>query len=307
MENHDHHGVTMVTLATLGLAFKGIFLKLTYMTGLSVEAGVVWRFVIALPLFWGFALWRTQGQSWSIAPKDRVTVFICGLCFAVATYADALAVDRLGVAVSRLVLFVFPVFILIFEAIRQKRWPGKRSCVAALLAYFGLALVLLGGETALHEIDLLGIFAGLMSAMSYALFLVLGSSLVKQIGSPRFTAMVQSLTLIAVASPALFWGDGGQTVPETAWIWLIAAAILSTFLPLLLLYEGMKHVGSEITGLLSYIGPGVTVLAAWLILGEKMGPIQFLGIGFLCIGLMIAQAMENWVLHGFKKVFQNRP
>lgn len=322
MGSQDNTGMAMVALATLGLAFKGIFLKLSYLTGLAVEAGVVWRFMIALPLFWAFTLWRARREAqksrlqdggadmqspeaaekkagmFALSRRQFVTLLACGVLFAIATWSDALAVDRLGAALSRLVLFTFPVFILFLEALRQRRLPGARSLLACGICYGGLALVMTGGEASSEDLDLVGLIAGLSSATSYAVFLVTGSSLVRQLGSPRFTAMTHSLTLLLVAFPALTLGQAAQPVPDEAWFWLVFTAVFSTFVPLLLLYEGMKRVGSEITGLLSYIGPGVTLFGAWLILDETMAGIQFAGVAFLFGGVMVAQKAEAWAWRG---------
>jgi len=58
-----HSGLALVAIATFAMAFKGIFARLVYQYGVSVDALLIWRFLLAVPLFWVGALWINRDRE----------------------------------------------------------------------------------------------------------------------------------------------------------------------------------------------------------------------------------------------------
>jgi drug/metabolite transporter (DMT)-like permease len=58
------------------------------------------------------------------------------------------------------------------------------------------------------------------------------------------------------------------------------------FVPALAQAEGVRRIGAQRGAVLSTVGPPTTVLLAWALLGERLGPWQWLGIALIVGGIL---------------------
>lgn len=272
----------MVT-ATVGLAFKGILARLAYRAGITVDMLLVLRFVMAVPLFWAavFSFPRAEGRSMSAADWGRCTA--TGLLFSASAYCDFNAIALAGAALSRIVLFTFPAMVIAIQAAIARRWPERRQVLGFCLAYGGLVIVLAPSIERVHGgVDPLGLIYALGAATSYAVFWVSSQHITRGIGSMRFTAASNTVTMVfmvAVLSPGL--GPLDWSFDWTAFGWVAAITLFCTVIPFLLLFEGIRRTGATESGLVVLFGPLITVLAAWPILGETLAPVQWGGFAIV--------------------------
>ena len=69
-----------------------------------------------------------------------------------------------------------------------------------------------------------------------------------------------------------------------------AMAVFSTVLPIWLVSEAIRRLGAGPTAILGSLGPVLTMLLAWGILGEHLGVQQLLGGALVIIGVRLAAA-----------------
>jgi drug/metabolite transporter (DMT)-like permease len=89
-------------------------------------------------------------------------------------------------------------------------------------------------------------------------------------------------TAIILLVVALAYGDlslGGGTRGA---VLVILLALVSTALPITLFLVGIRHVGAGRAAVYSTIEPVVTVVSAGVVLGERIGTLQYAG-GFLIL------------------------
>ena len=317
-EPRDPHlrPTTWVLLATVGLAFKGIFAGLAFDEGASVLAVMSLRVLLALPLFWLGArllLRRAVPEPEAaeapapISWRMRLGAMACGVLYCAGALADFRAIQAIGAGPSRVLLFSYPAFILIFDAVRERRMPPREQLFALAVAWPGLALVALGegsgaGAGGASE-ALLGAGLGLFAALTYALYLRASQDATRTMGSPRFAAwsntgtalaMVVGLAVLASVPATAPHVEALASTPPTAAAWILTMAVLSTVVPFFLLFEGIRLAGATRASLVTLAGPPVTLFAAWLALGETLRPSQLLGAAMvLCaVGVLRRRPAE---------------
>ncbi|EDM75533.1 hypothetical protein PPSIR1_13530 [Plesiocystis pacifica SIR-1] len=309
---------TWVLLATVGLAFKGIFAGLAFDEGASVLAVMSLRVLLALPLFWlGARLLLRRAvpqpkQAEAEAPSPvswrmRLGAMACGVLYCAGALADFRAIQAIGAGPSRVLLFSYPAFILIFDAVRERRMPPREQLFALAIAWPGLALVALGegagAGTGGPSEALLGAGLGLFAALTYALYLRASQDATRTMGSPRFAAwsntgtalaMVVGLAVLAGVPATAPHVTAVASTPPAAAGWILTMAVLSTVVPFFLLFEGIRLAGATRASLITLAGPPVTLFAAWLALGETLRPAQLLGAAMvLCaVGVLRRRPAE---------------
>src|SRR5438045_7538086 len=99
--------------------------------------------LISVPLFLALAWWSSRGPEVpSIAPSDRRAIFVLGMIgYYVASYFDFLGLQYITAALERLVLFLYPTFVLLLSAVFFRRRITGRDVVALAISYAGIVLV----------------------------------------------------------------------------------------------------------------------------------------------------------------------
>lgn len=286
-------GLTLVLTATAGLALKSVFAKLAFDTGMTVDGVLALRMAIAVPVIWAGAMVVRASALRGIAPGDHLACAGAGVLYLVAMICDLQAIALIGAGLSRVILFTFPLIIVLAEAIREGRMPAPSRILSFVLSYAGL-LVMIGadadfGTTAAF---LEGIAWAFGCALSYAAFLLAGQGLTRRIGSVPFTAVSNLGVLLAGTALMPLWLDpiDAQATLDGV-IWTALMAVVSTAVPVFLLFEGIRRLGAQRAALVSLLGPVLTVIAAWAFLGETLTPMQVAGFAGVLMGIAVLEGV----------------
>jgi len=291
-------GGLLVLLATFGLAFKGIWARLAYAEGLSVSGVLFYRSLLSVPFVVGGGLWllrrSERGQalrqfSW----RDYAPGAALGAMFSVGMVCDFEAIAQLGASVSRVVLFGFPLVVLLLDAVSTRSLPNARKMLGFVLAWLGLFLVALhsgGGVTKNTDAGLTPLAWGVASMVFYALYVWISGRISKKLGSVRLTSVSNLATAAVVVVAVLIQSAGvAPEVTGAALTWIVVMIIVSTVAPYFMLMEGIRRLGAAEASLLAMTGPLVTVAAGWLFLGEDLTWVQLAGTAGTMLGVSVAR------------------
>jgi drug/metabolite transporter (DMT)-like permease len=64
-------------------------------------------------------------------------------------------------------------------------------------------------------------------------------------------------------------------------------------LPIWLVSEGIRRLGAAPTAMIGSLGPPITMLLAWLLLGEALGVLQLAGAALVIGGVRLVAAGES--------------
>jgi|GEM_PF-3972745 len=286
-EKAKEGGASLVLMATLGLAVKGVWARLAYAEGLDVSGVLFYRSAMSAPLI-VMSTWfllrkelRETGPAPKRSPRDYLPGAVLGALFSVGMFADFEAIAQLGASVSRVVLFGFPLVVIALNALKDRHLPPARQLFGFFVAWLGLTCVAQRGSVEPVSFGTFGgapMFWGLASMTIYALYVFFSGNLSKSLGSVRLTSVSNLATAAVVVSVVLALGEG--RLPEastTALLWVAIMVVVSTVVPYFLMMEGIARLGSSHASLLAMTGPVVTVVAGWLFLGETLSALQLVG------------------------------
>lgn len=301
-QSNDPTAITFVSIATVALAFKGVFAKFAYMSDMGVDAVLLLRFGVAVPLFWlGVVVLarKTAPLSWA---QWKACTF-AGVMFFLATYCDFTSISKIGVSVSRLILFTFPMIVMLINAVMSRRAPTLHQWAVFVTTYAGILLVMApDGLQGFEHFDWIGAAWAMGSAVTYAIYLITSQEIMKSIGSVRFTAASGSVTLvIMLAVIPVSAASGSITFPLEGVFWGGMIAVFCTVIPFFLLFEGIKRCGATQASLISLTGPILTMIAAWLILDETLSTVQIIGAVITIVGVSSLKA--TWAFDALKRLF----
>ena len=267
-----------------GTAFGAlaIFAKIAYASGADPLTVLAVRFVIAGMCL--VALLRLRGER---LPRGRTLIglaLVGGVGYVTQSLSFFFALTVASAALVSLLLYVFPAIVAVLAAVVLKQRLTRIKIAAVIIALVGTALTIgqLGGGTPL------GIALGLLSAVAYAIYILISSQLTPRAGAiPATTVVVLAAATVLSTIVAI----RGPQFPTTGAGWAAVAglAIVSTVVAIGTFFAGLERIGPAEASTISTIEPVVTVALAAVILGETVSPIQLLG-GILILGAVIVLA-----------------
>lgn len=284
-------GAVMVFVAAFCFALKGIFIKLAYRYEIDTISLLTLRMGLSFPIYALFAFRLTAKETnVRFTTKDWVWVVGLGITgYYFSSYFNFLAFNYISAGLERILLFTYPTFVLVINAVFRKKRVTKLQMAALGLTYFGILLAFLQNiEPGQQRNLLLGAFWVTLSGLVYAFYLVGGDKIIPKVGSQKFT----SYAMIAATIPTILhcYAVNGLHIwhypPQVYWIG-ITMAIVVTVLPTFALAEGIKRVGAGNASIIASIGPIFTIFLATTILDELITPLQIFGTLLVLVGVFL--------------------
>jgi drug/metabolite transporter (DMT)-like permease len=285
-----------VLLTVLGIFFfslKGIFVKLSYSAGAGPMSFLYLRMLFAGIIY--FLIFLASGIPRGLARRDHATIASLGIAgYFLASALDFWGLSFISAGLERLIIYLYPTLILFLEWAFFRKSPSSDSLIAVILTYIGLAIVLVGGEGSAKVSN--GTFwsgAGLvfLSGVCYALFLIGSQSYLGRFGTLPFTTL--SMLWASGASIISFAATHGTflvgPVHSKVYLYALFVAVFTTVLPSYLVSYGVSSLGAQKMSLLGSLGPVSTMFGSYLVLGERMTGIEWIGAFFVILGILWAQ------------------
>jgi drug/metabolite transporter (DMT)-like permease len=276
-----------------GAAFgaMAVFGKLAYGEGATVGTLLALRFTLAAALFWTLLL--ASGGAHALRALGRrdvgagLALGACGYALQAGCYFAAL--ERIDASLLALLLYTFPAMVTAAAVfLGRERLEGRRL-VSLALALGGGVLVVAGAGTG--TLDPVGAALGLGAAVVYSTYILVSDGIVRRIPPRVLTALVCSGAAFSLTLGSAVLGQlrpGDLTV--AGWGWLASLAVVSTVGAISLFFAGLKRVGPTTASILATVEPLVTVLLAFLVFGETLGPLQLLGGASVLGAVLVLQA-----------------
>ncbi len=277
-----------------------VFGKLAYEAGATIGTLLAVRFVFAAGVFWaGTPLSETR----ALGRRDlTIALGLGAVGYAAQAGCYFAALQRIDASLLSLVLYTFPAMVAVAAVALGRERLDARRVVALVLASGGLALVVAGAGTG--ALDPLGIALGLGAAVVYAAYILVSEGIAGRV-PPRVLATLVctgAAVSLVVASAAL--GDLHPGALSLAgWGWLASLALVSTVASIALFFAGLRRVGPTTASILSTVEPLVTVVLAFLVFGETLGPMQTVG-GVLVLAAVLALQMPRREGSGLRRVLR---
>jgi drug/metabolite transporter (DMT)-like permease len=186
-------------------------------------------------------------------------------------------------------LGIVPILVSLISGLFQLDQVTPRVWAGAVISTAGILAILYANEGRFH----FGIgdlyFAGAVT--TWAGYTVFSRPLAQQVSPLRVTAvgmLTASAGLLAVNLPALLHQDFGA-VSARSWLGMGYAAALSNALGYALYVWAIRRAGPARVALYNNLGPAITALGAYWILGEAGTPLQWVGILSVMAGVLVAR------------------
>ena len=282
--------MALVVFSAVAFSAKAIIIKLAYRHGTDAVTLLALRMAMAAPFFVAVAWWSSRGgRAVALSREDWRTIVFLGIVgYYLASLFDFLGLQYITAALERLVLFLYPTFVVLISAFLYGRAIAGRDIAALALSYTGIALVFANDLATRQENVLLGAFWVALSALAYAVYLIGNGRMVKKMGSVLFASLASIVSCAAVVAHFLVVRDSHLlwTQPAPVYGLTFLMAIVSTVLPVLFMSGGIRLIGSSHASMLGTVGPVATIFLGFVFLDEPVTAIQLAGAALVMAGVL---------------------
>jgi drug/metabolite transporter (DMT)-like permease len=297
-------GIALVVVSAIAFGSGGLFAKPAYEAGVDWMTLMAWRFAIGGGLAWLVLAFRPSARRALRTLPRRTVLGAIGLgVFYVtntATYYAGLQTVPLGLAA--LIVYLYPPIVAVLALRLGRPLQGRRAWGALGIAVLGVALAV-GGIDPSADIPPEGLLLIMASPVFYSIWIILAARLsgerrghvgsdaeegaaASAIGAVMLTStgVVYWVVALAIGHPVL-----PSTIPADAWPAIIGVALVAGFVPVQAFYAGAQRIGAAQASLVSTIEPLWTIVAAGVIFGERLEPVQLAGGALILAGVVLAQ------------------
>jgi drug/metabolite transporter (DMT)-like permease len=285
-------GPAIVLLAATGFSAKAILVKLAYVYEVNAVTLLALRMVLSLPFFLAMAWWAAKRERSSpLTRHEWLLVCAMGLAgYYLASLLDFLGLQYISASLERLILFLYPTVVVLISAAFFNRRITKRDVFALSLSYAGIVLVFWHDLKVSNQDDgvMLGSLLVLGSAISYAIYMVGSGALVNKLGSIRYTAYASIVSCFAVMLQFVGTHALKELIqPVPVYCYALGMAVFSTVLPVWLMSEGIRQIGSSKASMIGTIGPILTIAMGYAFLNEPITLPQIAGALLVLAGVAV--------------------
>ncbi len=290
--HHDRTGVALalgVTVLAWGMSYVWTTIVLVAMGPFTL---VFVRFFLASLLF--ALAFAVSGRSLArLSAADHLRMCMLALLQPVGHFAfETCGLLYTSASAAALIVAAIPLAVLGLSAVCGQERAGVGELVRILVSAGGVGLIVLGGVAGKGGLDaagasLLGNLLMLGAVASTAGYVVLGGALTRRLDALTVT-FLQLAWGAALFLPASLWEIAAKGWPrlsaQATWA-LAALTVLASFGAFVSYNYVLARLSAARAALWLNAVPVVTVVAAWIWLGERLGAAQLLGGLVVCLAV----------------------
>ena len=271
-------GVALALTSATCFGVMPILTKIVYDDGAGTIGVLSVRFTIAAVLLLGLA--RFRGEPLPSGRTLGQLLLLGGVGYVVESLCYFSALERISAGLTALLLYLYPALVVLLAAVLLRHRPRPLALGCVVVATAGSALTIgpvAGGQT-------VGVLLGLGAAASYALYIVLSSHATAGVGPFASSAVIMGACALVYDVLAVSTGAALPAAPR-GWLALVGIAVFGTVVAVSAFFAALALLGPGDTAVVSTVEPVVSVVAAFLVLGERLSLVQVLG------GLLVLSAV----------------
>ena len=288
-------GIFLGVLGVVLFSSKAVMVKLAYNYNVDAITMLLLRMLFSFPFYVVIAyVYRNKNTEVKNTKKDYYWVVFFGLVgYYLASYFDFEGLSYIKASLERIILFVYPTIVILLNRLFFKQPITKFQALAIFLSYVGIVIAFS------DEIDVsgnnvyLGGFFVLLSAITYASYLVGSGWLIPKFGVVKFTAYAMLVSCFCVFVHFSFIGEADLfNLPWQVYVYGFVIAIFATVIPSFLVSTSIKMISSSNFAIVAGVGPISTIILASFFLGERLTLLQFFGAFLVIIGIVITSLKQ---------------
>jgi drug/metabolite transporter (DMT)-like permease len=289
------YGIILGVIGIVLFSSKAVMVKLAYRYNIDALSMLLLRMLFAFPFYIAIAYFYRNEKKEVTERKDYLwLVFFGFIGYYLASYFDFVGLTYIKASLERIILFIYPTIVLLFNKWFLKVEITNNQKLAIAITYIGI-LITFGSEVSISGNNAyLGGFFVLLSAITYASYLVGSGWLIPKFGVMRFTAYAMLVSCVCVFVHFGFFSKVDVfNFPWQVYALGLAIAVFATVIPSFLVSISIKLINSSNFAVVAGIGPISTIILAVIFLNESLTLLQVIGTVVVIFGILLVSKSKK--------------
>ncbi len=278
-------GLAAGFIAGVSYGTNPLFAKPLLESGVPVLVMLFFRYGISAAILAGWMLLKRD--PFKVNGKELRLLAVLGTLFAGSSLFLFTSYEFIPSGLATTLVYLYPVFVALIMVF-LRFYPSWQTWLS-IIATFG-GILLLSTPSAGTSIRIPGIVLAVLSALSYAFYLVIvnRSKRIRNVSEHTLTLYALMTGTVLFAVIRAFQGGGLVEGVDSAADWgnLVGLAIVPTMISMLTLAVSSRYIGPTKTSILGVFEPLTAILIGTLLFGEPLTLKMGVGIA-ICVGAVI--------------------
>lgn len=246
-----------------------------YAEGMNTPSVLFYRFGLAWVIVAIVMMFRKEKLK--VDRREFLTLTALGVLFIFSSLTLYLSFHYMPAGVASTILFTYPVMTAAIMAIFFHERINIATIASIALALAGVLLLYWGDAGG--TLSILGVILVLISALTYALYIIVVDKSPLEMSSFKINFYVLFYCALGMAAFALISGQPIMLPPTPrAWLWVSWLAVVPAIMALVMMVYAAKYIGSTPTAILGALEPTTAVLIGIFVFSEPFSLRLLLGI-----------------------------
>lgn len=278
-------GLAAGFIAGVSYGTNPLFAKPLLESGVPVLVMLFFRYGISAVILAGWMLLKRE--PFKVNGKELRLLAVLGTLFAGSSLFLFTSYEFIPSGLATTLVYLYPVFVALIMVF-LRFYPSWQTWLS-IIATFG-GILLLSTPSAGSSIRIPGIVLAVLSALSYAFYLVIvnRSKRIRNVSEHTLTLYALMTGTVLFAVIRAFQGGGLVEGVDSAADWgnLVGLAIVPTMISMLTLAVSSRYIGPTKTSILGVFEPLTAILIGTLLFGEPLTLKMGVGIA-ICVGAVV--------------------
>lgn len=278
-------GLAAGFIAGVSYGTNPLFAKPLLESGVPVLVMLFFRYGISAAILAGWMLLKRE--PFQVRGKELRLLALLGTLFAGSSLFLFTSYEFIPSGLATTLVYLYPVFVALIMVF-LRFYPSWQTWLS-IIATFG-GILLLSTPSAGTSIRIPGIVLAVLSALSYAFYLVIvnRSKRIRNVSEHTLTLYALMTGTVLFAVIRAFQGGGLVEGVDSAADWgnLVGLAIVPTMISMLTLAVSSRYIGPTKTSILGVFEPLTAILIGTLLFGEPLTLKMGVGIA-ICVGAVV--------------------
>lgn len=276
-------GYLFASLSAISYGLLPLFIIPIKAVNFPLDTTLFYRFFFAALIL--FALLLFKKVPLRLSAREGFILVILGLLYAFSSDFLFLGYDYLSPGIASTLLFIYPVIVALILSVVFKEKLTKLAMLSLLITFLGI--LTLSAKDSLVNINFIGLGITLLSALSYAVYIVTVNK--ANLGSSGLKITFYSLlfTSIYYFFKALLLQQSLVIPTVGVFFNFLLFSLSTTVLSILFLIYAVKLIGSTPTSIMGALEPVVAVAISVTLFNEQFTWSLFFGIVLILLGVLL--------------------
>lgn len=276
-------GIILTLIAGVAYGFAPVISTLIYNNGGDPLTLVFLRYAYMIPIT-AAIIWIKKIDIRISFHQLKRLIFVGIGCSLVSSLTLYMSYQWIDPGISTAIHFMYPVIIVLLSFVLFKEKIEKKTFFSLVLTIIGVISIVELGDSG----NILGIICAITSAFAYSFYLLLNEKWrlanLDNIVYLFYISIACTLTMLLLTP---FGFNINLNQPLINHGVMIVVAILTSFIGLLLMKEGVRILGSKIASVISMSEPIAAMVFSYLLLGSKITPSMIIGVVLIITAILV--------------------